>query len=58
MTPKWEPYADDVQRIAVDGGWLYRTGSWVELPSDAGEPNRGYYHWSAPVFVSSTGGAQ
>jgi hypothetical protein len=49
--PKWEGYAGDVQRIAVDGGWLYRTCSYVELPSGSAEPNRGYWHWSHPVFV-------
>jgi hypothetical protein len=51
MSATWEAYSDDVQRIHVNGGWLYRTGSYVELPSGNGEPNRGYYHWSSPVFV-------
>lgn len=51
MKPEWEQFADDVQRIAVPGGHLYRTCSWVELSSGPGEPNRGYYHWSDPVFV-------
>lgn len=53
MEPRWEQFADDVHRIAVSGGHLYRTGAWVELPSGSAEPNRGYYHWSDPVFVSS-----
>lgn len=24
-TAKWEPVADDLRRIKVPGGWLYRT---------------------------------
>lgn len=51
MTPQWEEFAPCVDRIAIPGGWLYRTSSWVELPSSPGEPNRGYNHWSDPVFV-------
>lgn len=54
--PAWEPYADGVERIPVEGGWLYRTSSWVELPSGPDEPNQGYMHWSDPVFVPSPGG--
>lgn len=51
MKPEWEELADEVQRIAIPGGWLYRTRSWVELPSGSDEPNRGYWHTSGPVFV-------
>lgn len=49
--PTWERIADDVERFAVSGGWLYRTCSWVELPHAAGEPRDGYYLWSDPVFA-------
>jgi hypothetical protein len=51
VKPEWENYADGVERISVEGGWLYRTCSWVELPSLPSEPNKGYVHWSDPVFV-------
>lgn len=57
-SPAWEPYADEAERLPVEGGWLYRTSSWVELPSGSDEPNRGYWHKSDPVFVPSRGGAQ
>lgn len=51
MESKWEQFADEVRRIAVPGGHLYRTAAWVELPSGSDEPNRGYWHWSDPAFV-------
>lgn len=57
MKPEWEDYAEDVQRIGVEGGWLYRTSTWVEHASAPSEPNRGYSRWSSPVFVPRTGGA-
>jgi len=47
----WEPYADGVECIKVPGGWLFRTSSWVELPTLDGCPRDGYWHWSDPVFV-------
>lgn len=49
--PMWERYADAVERIAVPGGWLFRTCSWVELPVGPNEERDGYHHWSNPVFV-------
>lgn len=51
MKPEWEAYAENVERVAVDGGWLYRTCSWVELPTAPEDPRDGYWHWSNPVFV-------
>lgn len=51
MGPEWEAFAEHVERIAVPGGHLYRTCSWIELPSGSDEPNRGYWHWSDPEFV-------
>lgn len=51
MTPEWEDYADNVRRIAVPGGWLFRTCAWVELPTGPDEPNNGFWNWSDPVFV-------
>lgn len=50
--PEWESYADGVERIAVPGGWLFRTCSWVELATGPNEERDGYHHWSDPVFVS------
>lgn len=54
--PKWEEYAHNTERLPVEGGWLYRTCAWVELPSRPDEQNQGYMHWSDPVFVPSPGG--
>lgn len=51
MEPKWENFADEVQRIAIPGGHLYRTASWVEMPTDPETARDGYWHWSGPVFV-------
>lgn len=53
--PAWESYAPHTERLAVPGGHLYRTCSWVEHPTGSDEPNRGYWQWSDPVFVQSSG---
>lgn len=51
MEPKWENFAEQAERLAVPGGHLYRTCSWVEHPTGPDQSRDGYWHWSAPVFV-------